>query len=423
MKKFIQSKAANMKIENRAEKDSADGDDLAGNSQKISQKTPFQEGIERFKKDKLAKFGLLGIIFLLQVAIFAPFLANGRPLLLFKGGTLSSPMLHFLFAPDSSEIIVEQFFNYLMLLSIVAFVLFLISRFITLKYIKTIATICAVLLLFPFFTTKQKLEKSNWRTLSADLEGSEFAIFAPVPYGPFENVAPPYQPPSSRHYFGTDKIGRDVLSRMIYGSRVSLAVGIFATGIAITVGIIIGLISGYFGGKTDFMIMRIVEIVICFPTFLLLLILMSIMMDMKFQQSILIVIGVIGITGWTGLTRLIRGETLKLRSLAFVQSCEALALPTWRIMLYHLLPNLVGIIMISFTFGIAGAILAESSLSFLGFGVQDPTASWGELLRQSFEDPKSYWHLTLFPGLALFIAVLSFNFAGEGLRKTLDPKG
>jgi len=385
-------------------------------------KTPLQEGFERFKKDKLAKFGLLGIIFLLEVAIFAPFLANGRPLLMFKGGLLSSPMFHFLFAPDSSEILVEQFFNYLMFLSVIGGGLFIVSKLTRLKYLKSIATVSAVLLIIPFMESKQRLEKSDWRTATANLKGNEFAIFAPVPYGPFENVASPYQPPSSKHYFGTDKIGRDVLARMIYGSRVSLAVGIFATGIAIIVGIIIGLISGYFGGRTDFLIMRIVEIVICFPTFLLLLILMSIMMDMKFQQSILIVIGIIGITGWTGLTRLIRGETLKLRSLAFIQSCEALALPTWRIMFYHLLPNLVGIIMISFTFGIAGAILSESSLSFLGFGVQDPTASWGELLRQSFEDPKTYWHLTLFPGLALFIAVLSFNFAGEGLRKTLDPK-
>jgi ABC-type dipeptide/oligopeptide/nickel transport system permease subunit len=246
----------------------------------ICVKTPFQEGYERFRKDKLAKFGLLGIIFLLQVAIFAPLLANGRPLLLFKGGTLSSPMLHFIFAPDSSEVLVEQFFNYLMLFSLVLVLLFAVNRLIHLKYMKTIIVIFAVLLLIPFAESKQKLEKSNWRTISSDLYGWEFAIFAPVPYGPFENVAPPYQPPSLKHYFGTDKIGRDVLSRMVYGSRVSLAVGIFATGIAIVVGIIIGLISGYFGGRTDFLVMRIVEIVICFPTFLLLLILMSIMMDM-----------------------------------------------------------------------------------------------------------------------------------------------
>ena len=385
-------------------------------------KTPFSEGIERFRKDKLAKYGLLGMILIIAVAIFAPLLANGRPFIIYRSGSISSPMLRYLFAPDSSEIIVEQFFNYLLLFSPIAALLIALSKR-KIKYLKSAALLTAVLLLIPFALTKPRLDKTDWRKQTENLKQGEFAIFAPVPYGPTENVASPYQPPSIQHYFGTDKIGRDVLSRMVYGSRVSLAVGIFATGITIIIGIIIGLISGYFGGKTDFFIMRIVEIVICFPTFLLLLILMSIMMDMKFHQSILIVIAVIGLTGWTGLTRLIRGETLKLRALPFVQACESLAIPTWRIMLFHLLPNLVGIIMISFTFGIAGAILAESSLSFLGFGVQDPTASWGELLRQSFENPKAYWHLTLFPGLALFIAVLSFNFAGEGLRKTLDPKG
>ena len=385
-------------------------------------RNPIMEGITRFKKDNLAKYGLIGMVFIIAVAIFAPIIANGRPFIIYRAGVLSSPMLRYLFAPDSSEILVEQFFNYLFLFSPVALTLLILAKR-KVKYLKSAALLIAILLLIPFDRTKPRLDKTDWRKQTQNLKQGEFAIFAPVPYGPTENVASPYQPPSLKHYFGTDKIGRDVLSRMVYGSRVSLAVGIFATGIAISIGIIIGLISGYFGGKTDFFIMRIVEIVICFPTFLLLLILMSIMMDMKFHQSILIVIAVIGFTGWTGLTRLIRGETLKLRALPFIQACESLAIPTWRIMVFHLLPNLVGIIMISFTFGIAGAILAESSLSFLGFGVQDPTASWGGLLRQSFENPKTYWHLTLFPGLALFIAVLSFNFAGEGLRKTLDPKG
>ena len=384
-------------------------------------KTPLQEGLERFRRDKLAIWGICGISFLVAVAVYAPLLANGRPLLLYMNGKLSSPALHFIFAPDTTEIIVEQIFNFVLVYTIPGLILFFLAKK-GIKHIKLTALITALLLAVPFFTAKQILDKSDWRAKTENFKQGEFAYYALIPYGPYENVAPPFQPPSKKHWFGTDKIGRDVLSRMIYGARVSLAVGIFATLIAIILGILIGLISGYLGGKTDFIIMRIVEIVICFPTFLLLLILMAYMMSTSFKQSILIVIAVIGFTGWTGLTRLIRGETLKLRSLPFIQACEALALPIWRIMFYHLLPNLIGPIMISFTFGIAGAILAESSLSFLGFGVQDPTASWGELLRQSFEDPKTYWHLTLFPGLALFIAVLSFNFAGEGMRKTLDPK-
>jgi peptide/nickel transport system permease protein len=280
----------------------------------------------------------------------------------------------------------------------------------------------AALLLIPFFLVQTRLDKRDWREIRGKLKSGEFAVFAPVPYGPFENVGAPYEKPSWKHLFGTDKIGRDVLSRMVYGARVSLAVGLFATGAAMLIGIVVGLCSGYFGGLADMLTMRIVEIVICFPTFLLLLILMSILMDYKFTQSILLVIAVIGLTGWTGLARIVRGETLKLRELPFIRACETLALPVWRILLHHLLPNVMGVVTISFTFGIAGAILAESELSFLGFGVQDPTASWGELLRQAFDDPFTYWHLTLWPGLALFLAVVSFNFAGEGLRETLDPK-
>ena len=393
---------------------------MSTNEKKIL--TPFQEAIQRFKSDPMAIFGVYGIVFLVVTAVAAPLIANTRPLLLHMNGHLSSPALRYIFAPDSTEILVEQLFNFILLFCPVALILLLLIKSGRRKLARYAGISTAVLLLIPFIMTGQKLDKTDWIKKTADLKNGEFAIFAPVPYGPFENAGDPYQKPSSKHIFGTDKIGRDVLARMIYGARVSLAVGIFATGIAIILGIIIGLISGYFGGRTDFIVMRIVEIIICFPTFLLLLILMSYMMYFNFKQSILIVIAVIGLTGWTGLTRLIRGEALRLRTLPFIQACEALGVPTPRIMIYHLLPNLIGPVMISFTFGIAGAILAESSLSFLGFGVQVPTASWGELLKQSFEDPKTYWHLTLFPGLALFIAVLSFNFAGEGLRKSLDPK-
>jgi peptide/nickel transport system permease protein len=209
---------------------------------------------------------------------------------------------------------------------------------------------------------------------------------------------------------------------MIYGARVSLAVGFLATGVSIFIGALLGLSGGYFGGWVDISLMRVVEIIICFPTFLLLLILMAIMMDYKYEQSILLVIAVIGFTGWTGLTRLVRGEVLKERALPYIKSCESLGLPVWRIMLFHLLPNISGPIFVTFTFAVAGAILAESGLSFLGFGVQAPTASWGELLRQASENPFLHWHLTLWPGLALFFTVCSFNFAGEGLRKALDPR-
>ncbi|OGV34087.1 MAG: hypothetical protein A2020_01090 [Lentisphaerae bacterium GWF2_45_14] len=257
---------------------------------------------------------------------------------------------------------------------------------------------------------------------ASEFSQGEFAFFAPVPYGPFSTTGSPYEKPSRKHVMGTDHIGRDVLSRMLYGARVSLAVGFLATGLSLVIGISVGLFAGYCGGKTDMLIMRIIEIIICFPTFLLLLILMAVMMDRKYDQSILIVIAILGLTGWTGLARLVRGETLKQRTFPYILSCEALGLPVWRIMFFHIFPNISGPVLVSFTFAVAEFILAESGLSFLGFGVQAPTASWGELLRQAFAEPFLYWHLTLWPGLALFITVCSFNFAGEGLRKVFDPK-
>ncbi|NOY74966.1 MAG: ABC transporter permease, partial [Kiritimatiellaeota bacterium] len=340
--------------------------------------TPFRDGLRRFRSNGLAMTGVAGIAFLLFVSIAAPLIANARPLLLYKDGGLWSPAARYLFAPDSAEVFVERFFNYLLILFPFTVVFWFLKRIRVCRAWLALA-IPAVLLLLPFFLTQSRLDKRDWREIRGNLPPGEFAIFALVPYGPFENVAAPYEKPSRKHIFGTDKIGRDVLSRMIYGSRVSLAVGLFATGAAMLIGIVVGLCSGYFGGVTDMLMMRVVEIVICFPTFLLLLILMSILMDYKFTQSILLVIGVIGLTGWTGLARIVRGETLKLRELPFIRACETLAVPVWRILLRHLLPNVMGVVTISFTFGIAGAILAESSLSFLGFGVQDPTASWGEL--------------------------------------------
>jgi peptide/nickel transport system permease protein len=264
------------------------------------------------------------------------------------------------------------------------------------------------------------MDKTDWVEKNSREENP--AIFAPVPFGPYQSSAAPYEKPSGKHILGTDQIGRDIFARMAYGARVSLAVGFLGTALSIFLGVTIGITAGYFGGKTDIIIMRAVEIIICFPTFLLLLILMAIMMDYKYEQSILLVILILGLTGWTGLSRMARGEVLKQRSLPYIQSCESLGMPVWRIMLFHLLPNITGLVLVSFTFSVAGFILAESGLSFLGFGVQAPTASWGELLRQAFADPFLYWHLTLWPGLALFVTVCSFNFAGEGLRKVLDPK-
>lgn len=387
-------------------------------SQAPAQHSFFAAARRRFFADFQGRLGVVGILILLVPAVAAPLLANGRPLLVFGKEGLRLPFLPFLFAPDSTEFLVEQFFNYVLLLLPLWLLIALIVRRQFPRRI--LCGAAALLLLLPFAAARPKLDKTDYRLAAA--ESGERAVFAPIPYGPFEIIAKPYQKPSREHWLGTDEVGRDVASRMIYGARASLAVGLFATAIALVIGTLVGLMAGYYRGWFDLAVMRFVEILLCFPTFLLLLILMSILKDRKFEQSILVVIAVIGLTGWIGLTFLVRGEVLKQRALPYIQSCEVVGISAWRTMTVHLLPNITGPILISFTFGVAGAILAESGLSFLGFGVQPPTASWGGLLRQAFDNPLEYWHLTLFPGIALFIAVLAFNFTGEGLRKALFPR-
>lgn len=380
-----------------------------------------QEKLKKFAADKLALTGLCMVIFLLFIAISAPFIANGRPLLVCtaeKGFFM--PFLRSFFAPDSSEFIIEQLFNYIL----IYLVFFLITLALPKKInpVKKIIRIAgAVILLMPFIFTQKKMDKTDYRELYLNKE-KVIAVFAPIPYGPYEQCAAPYEKPSKTHILGTDDIGRSVASRLVYGARISLAVGILATALSLIIGCTVGMVTGYFKGITDLVSMRIIEVLNCFPTFLLLLILMAMLKDYKFEQSILIIIAVLGLTSWIGLALLVRGETLKQSSLAYILSCKAMGLPLRRTLFVHLLPNISGVIFISFTFGVAGAILAESSLSFLGFGVQAPTASWGGLLRQSFEDPLHYWHLTFFPGMALFIAVCGFNFMGEGLRKALSER-
>lgn len=374
----------------------------------------------RFWSDPVARIGVAGILLLFVPSLLAPFLANGRPLLLRTSEGWSMPFLRYFFAPDTTEVLIEQLFNYALLL----IPLLLAVRRLSRRRPKRrwwLSAAAALLCLAPFVWTKPVMDKTDFRAVLA-ADPANWALFAPVPYSPYELVASPYEKPSAKHWMGTDDIGRDVTARMLYGGRVSLAVGILATVVALVIGTALGLCTGYFGGKFDLVTMRMVEIIICFPTFLLLLILMAIFRDWKFEQSILIIIGVLGLTGWIGLCQLVRGEVLKHRTLPYIRSCEAIGLPVWRTMLFHLLPNVSGPILISFSFAVAGAILSESSLSFLGFGVQPPTASWGGLLRQAFNDPFAYWHLTLWPGLALFIAVSAFNFTGEGMRKIFDPK-
>lgn len=224
-------------------------------------------------------------------------------------------------------------------------------------------------------------------------------------------------PPSSTHWMGTDGLGRDVFSRMLFGARVSLMVGIVAVGIATLIGIILGSVAGYYRGWVDVFIMRLVDVMLSIPTFFLILAVIAFL-----TPSIWNIMIVIGLTSWMGVTRLVRAEFLSLRNREFVMASETLGARDGRLIFRHLLPNSLTPIIVSSVLGVASAVLVESGLSFLGLGVQAPQSSWGNILTDGKEYIEFAWWLSLFPGLAILITVLGYNLLGEGLRDALDPR-
>jgi len=245
------------------------------------------------------------------------------------------------------------------------------------------------------------------------------AIFAPViaPYDYREqNIGQRLMPPSSQHILGTDELGRDVFSRMVFGTRISISVGIIAVAIAAFIGILLGAIAGYWGGWVDNVIMRVVDVFLSIPTIYLILTVIAYL-----GPSIINVMIVIGLTGWTGIARLTRAEVLKTKKMAYIESAKLAGLGKARIILRHILPNSLTPVLVSITFGIAGAIFTEAALSFLGLGVQPPFPSWGNILTSGKDYMHSAWWLIVFPGIAIFIAVFAYNMLGEGLRDYLNP--
>ncbi|MFB3885544.1 MAG: ABC transporter permease [Thermodesulfobacteriota bacterium] len=239
-----------------------------------------------------------------------------------------------------------------------------------------------------------------------------------APYDPGKTeVSVKLKPPSSLYYLGTDQLGRDVFSRMLYGSRISLSVGFVAVGISIFLGILVGAIAGYYGGWTDSLLMRFVDTMLCFPSFFLILTVVALL-----GPSIFNIMVVIGITSWMGTARFVRAEFLSLRQRDFTQAARALGVKDLRIIFRHILPNALAPVFVSATLKVASAILIEAGLSFLGFGVQPPQPSWGNILTEGRTYIFDAWWLTLFPGLAILITVLSFNLLGEGLRDVTDPR-
>jgi len=248
------------------------------------------------------------------------------------------------------------------------------------------------------------------------------AILAPLlathdPIAQEDIVRTRYQPPGAEFLLGTDKFGRDVYSRIVYGARISLSIGFVAVGIAVTLGTMAGAVSGYFGGRVDWLVMRLVDILIAFPRLFIVLTLIAI-----FSPQIWLIIAVLGATSWMGVARLVRGEILSLREREFMQATRALGLPHRRVLFRHVLPNTLSPVIVSATLMIGDVILTEAVLSFLGLGVQPPTASWGNIINQGRDNLLGAWWIATFPGLAIVLTVVAYNLLGDGLRDALDPR-
>jgi ABC-type dipeptide/oligopeptide/nickel transport system permease subunit len=227
------------------------------------------------------------------------------------------------------------------------------------------------------------------------------------------------QPPSTTHWLGTDLQGRDVWARLVYGARISLSVGFLSQGIALAIGLSLGLISGFYGRWVDEAVMRLADVTLAFPSLLLLIALAA-----AFEPSLGTVLVTIGVVGWAGMARIVRGQVLVVRQLEYVQAARALGERDYRIITRHLLPNVIAPVVIAATLGVAGAIMAEAALSFLGLGVQPPTPSWGSMIAdgRDLEQLRHAPWTSLSPGLAIGIAVLGFNLLGDALRDALDPR-
>jgi peptide/nickel transport system permease protein len=272
--------------------------------------------------------------------------------------------------------------------------------------------------------------KDFWRALTRNrlaLAGGAIVVVLVVMavFAPLLSPRDPHRPdikkilaaPSGSHPLGTDQLGRDVLSRMLYGARVSLAVGFVSVGIATLIGIVLGSVAGYKGGLIDAFVMRLVDLMLVFPRFFLLLAVLAFL-----KPSIWTIMAVIGLTGWMGVTRLVRAEFLALKEREFVVWSQAIGASGFRVIWRHILPNAMAPVLVAMTLGIPAAILTESGLSFLGLGVQPPHATWGNILNEGKDTIEIGWWLSVYPGVAILLTVLSYNLLGEGIRDALDPR-
>jgi peptide/nickel transport system permease protein len=319
---------------------------------------------QRFRRNRIALAGYYAVVLLLCTAVFADFLANDKPLYLHYQNSTHFPILR----------------GYLVDLGLASW--------------------------------PRQLLNVDYKKLDGAV-----AVFPPVPYRQTSvDLLAPLEPPSRTHWFGTDKLGRDVMAGMIHGSRISLSIGFVAVGIAVIIGIILGALAGYFGSWIDIAISRLFEIMLSIPTFFLLITVAAI-----FRPSIFMTMMIIGLTSWVGIARFTRSEFLRIRNLDYVTAAISIGVSNRKVMFQHILPNALAPVIVSVVLGIAGAILVESSLSFLGIGVPAELVTWGSILNEASGATFAWW-LAVFPGLAIFITVLAYYLVGEGLREVLDPR-
>ena len=363
-----------------------------------------------------ARIGLVWIIMLAIMAIFAPFLANSMPLLVSLNGKISAPILRYLTIEDI--VVLIAFFALLLLLltPLRRSLRKLLLYFVIAVAIATVATLQLVVqqenIVYEDFRTDLKTKHYDW------------VVMPPIPYAPQDylrdiNTLPleaPFENSAYTHWMGTEENGGDVLSRMIHASRIALVIGLLATGIGMFIGVILGGLMGYFSGVVDMLGMRLVEIFESIPTLFLLLTFVAF-----FGRSIYIIMIIIGLTSWSGYARYIRAEFLRLRKQDFVQATIASGLPLRSILFRHMLPNGIAPLLVGATFGIASAILAEATLSFLGLGLVG-APSWGQMLNQSIQSSTFNWWMAVYPGGAIFLTVFSYNLIGEALRDAIDPQ-
>ncbi len=362
-----------------------------------------------------ARVGLVWIGVIAFCAVFSPLLSNSYPLLVKMNDQWSSPLARHMTAVDWTLLFMSAVGLVLLIFRSVP----LFKRTLILLGLGGIVLTVLLVVLDPIRTKVYDEYRTYHRSGAV-----QWSLHVPIPYSPsdrlrdqFDASRPHPWAPSTDHWMGTDNNGSDILSNMIHGCRIAMSVGFISTGLALVIGIFVGAMMGYFAGVVDLVGMRLVEIFSAIPRLYLLLAFVAF-----YDRNIYIIMAIIGITGWVGDARFVRAEFLKLRNLDFVHAAIAAGLPLRSVLFRHILPNALAPLLVSASFGVASAILAESTLSFLGLGLIDEP-SWGRLLDQARAGGGGFrWWLATFPGIAIFLTVLAYNLIGESLRDALDPK-